>query len=368
MRLVAPLAARRSSGARASCGGPSQRRRRRPIRQRCRATGVGPRVLLVTRPPSSAGGETAVEVRGLTKRYGGADGVLALDRLDLDVPAGSVFGLLGPNGAGKTTTLRILAGLAHPSAGEAVVAGTRIDGGGPGLTRRIGFLDQDPRYYGWATGNEIVMLAGLLHGMRGSALEQRTREIVARSADRSGRTAPGDLFGRDAPAARHPQRSSTGTAAILDEPVSSLDRRAGATCCCSSPSCAATRCSSRPVLSDVERICDRIGILDQAPRHRTARQLLDRYALPVYRLDPEEGQAEAVERLASRLRALDWATNVAVEHGRLQVTVADPARAARELLPVVAESGVALVTYARERPTLEDVFLQLVGRDGEAAA
>jgi ABC-2 type transport system ATP-binding protein len=83
-----------------------------------------------TRPASSlASAEPAIVVRGLTKRYGGANGVLALDHLDLDIPAGSVFGLLGPNGAGKTTTLRMLAGLAHPSGGTATVAGAPIDGG-----------------------------------------------------------------------------------------------------------------------------------------------------------------------------------------------------------------------------------------------
>ncbi len=54
----------------------------------------------------------AVRTQGLTKRFGGAHGVLAVDGLDLDVPAGSVFGLLGPNGAGKTTTLRLITGLA----------------------------------------------------------------------------------------------------------------------------------------------------------------------------------------------------------------------------------------------------------------
>jgi len=130
-------------------------------------------------PGPRADAEPAILIRGLTKRYGGEAGVLALDRLDLDVPAGSVFGLLGPNGAGKTTTLRMLAGLAHPSGGTAIVAGTPIDGGGRALTRQIGYLDQDPRYYGWATGSEIVMLVGLLHGMQGAKLEARTREVLA---------------------------------------------------------------------------------------------------------------------------------------------------------------------------------------------
>ncbi len=67
--------------------------------------------------------EIAVSCHGLTKRYGD---VLALDALTLAVPAGAVFGILGPNGAGKTTLLRLLTGLAHPTAGEATVAGLSV--------------------------------------------------------------------------------------------------------------------------------------------------------------------------------------------------------------------------------------------------
>ena len=78
----------------------------------------------------------AVACRGLTKRFGGASGVLAVDGLDLDVPAGSVFGLLGPNGAGKTTTLRLITGLASPTAGDASIDGTPVDPRDPGRPSR----------------------------------------------------------------------------------------------------------------------------------------------------------------------------------------------------------------------------------------
>ena len=71
----------------------------------------------------TGGSPAVVECRGLTKRFGGQGGVLAVDGLDLDVPAGSVFGLLGPNGAGKTTTLRLLTGLARPTGGRASIDG-----------------------------------------------------------------------------------------------------------------------------------------------------------------------------------------------------------------------------------------------------
>ena len=131
----------------------------------------------------------AVRCRGLTKRFGGAHGVLAVDGLDLDVPAGSVFGLLGPNGAGKTTTLRLITGLAVPTSGEASIDGTRVDPRDPGARRAIGVLDQDPRYYGWMTGQELVVLAGRLQGLGGRDAATRAAAALeqvglAESADR----------------------------------------------------------------------------------------------------------------------------------------------------------------------------------------
>ncbi|HEU4571086.1 MAG TPA: ABC transporter ATP-binding protein, partial [Candidatus Limnocylindrales bacterium] len=127
--------------------------------------------------PTSRPSTPAVTVRGLTKRFGP---VLALDRLDLEVPAGSVFGLLGPNGAGKTTTIRILTGLARPSAGEAVVLGRppvdAAKGGG------IGYMPQEPRFYGWMRGRELLDLVGRLHGLPDG--ERRTR--VADALEQAG--------------------------------------------------------------------------------------------------------------------------------------------------------------------------------------
>ena len=86
-----------------------------------------------------------IETRGLTKAYGDN---LALDGVDLDVPAGSVYGLVGPNGAGKTTLLGILAGLRRATAGSAHIA-----------TSRIGVLPDTPLFDEWLTGREVVDLA-----------------------------------------------------------------------------------------------------------------------------------------------------------------------------------------------------------------
>jgi ABC-2 type transport system ATP-binding protein len=308
----------------------------------------------------------AIACHGLTKRYPG--GILALDGLDLVVPAGSVFGLLGPNGAGKTTTLRLLAGLARPTAGSATVAGYGL--GADGLTGRIGFLDQDPRYYGWATGNELVMLVGLLHRMSGAALEVRTREVMAQvgltdAAKRRVGTYSGGMRQRLGIAQALVNRPSV---LILDEPVSSLDPegRRDLLALIAELRGSSTVLFSTHVLADVERVCDRVGILDRGRLVTEAplTELLDRHALPIYRVDPEPDQAQAVERLVEALRTADWTTDVTAEHGTVRVTVRDPGRASRELLPAIVAAGLAVAAVERVRPTLEDVFLHLTG-DGD---
>ncbi len=317
-----------------------------------------------------AGGPSAIACRGLTKHYPG--GIVALDRLDLEVPAGSVFGILGPNGAGKTTTLRMLVGLARPTAGTATVAGIPL--GDVRLTARIGFLDQDPRYYGWSTGRELVDLVGRLHGMDGTELRARVHEVLAlvgleHAADRRIATYSGGMRQRLGIAQALVNRPAV---LILDEPVSSLDPegRRDLLALIGRLRGSSTVLFSTHVLADVERVCDRVAILDRG--HLVVvgplQALLDRYALPIYRIDPEPGQSEAVERLATALRATDWTIDVSLDLGRLRITVNDPARAARELLPEIVRAGVAVAGVERARPSLEDVFLQLTGSAANTAA
>jgi ABC-2 type transport system ATP-binding protein len=311
--------------------------------------------------------ELAIEARGLTKRYGD---VLALDALDLAVPTGSVFGFLGPNGAGKTTTLRLLTGLGRPTAGTAVVAGVEVGGRGTDLARRIGYLDQDPRFYGWMTGRELLTFVGRAYGLGGVALRSRVDEVLETVglADAARRRVGGYSGGMR-------QRLGVGQAMLprpavllLDEPVSALDpagrrdtleligRLRGAS----------TVFMSTHILTDVERICDRVAILDHGRLVTEAPigELLGRHARPILELDPEPGQDAAVATLVAALRAAAWTREVREDHGVLRVIVTDAEQAAAEALPLVVATGVRLARFERVRPTLEDVFLQLVGADG----
>lgn len=328
-------------------------------------------------PPArglAADAAPAIVIEDLSKRYGGQGGVLALDRLRLEVPAGSVFGLLGPNGAGKTTALRLLAGLTRPTSGGATVDGLRAPGDGLAIRRRLGYLEQDPRGYGWMTGREQLELVGRLHGLEGAVLADAVATALRRvgltgAADRRIATYSGGMRQRLGIAGALVHRPPV---VILDEPASALDPegRRDVLALIHDLRGEATVLFSTHVLADVERICDRVGILAHGRLvvEGPLAALLDRYALPVYRVEAEPGQGAALAGLAQRLRTLDWVTEAAVEHGLLTVAVADPERAARELLGVIAATELAVVSVARARPTLEDVFLRLTGAGGEAAA
>src|SRR6188508_141477 len=314
----------------------------------------------------------AIATHGLTKRYGSE--VLALDGLDLEVPAGSVFGFLGPNGAGKTTTLRILASLARATAGGAEILGVPVGASAPNRQGLLGYLDQDPRFHGWMRGRELLELVGTLYGMRGPDLRARIDETLAAvgladAARRAIGTYSGGMRQRLGLAQAVLNRPPV---LLLDEPVSSLDpegrrqvleiiRGLGGQ---------STVLFSTHILNDVERVCDRVAILDRGRLVTEAPidDLLDRYALPVYVIEPDLVDTEAVDGLANELRPMVGVAAVEVTSGVLRVAVGDSSDVGSRLLAAVAASGQSVGRFERQRPTLEDVFLRLVGDASERAA
>jgi ABC-2 type transport system ATP-binding protein len=313
----------------------------------------------------------AIECRRLTKRFGS---LVALDHLELAVEPGIVFGFLGPNGAGKTTALRLLTALARPTDGSASIAGVPVGDGEPNRRGLIGYLDQDPRFPTWMTGRELLELIGSLYGMRGGALRDRvaeTLELVG-LADAAKRRIGGYSGGMR-------QRLGLGQAILnrppvllLDEPVSALDPegRHDILAAIRALAGSSTVLFSTHILSDAERVCDRVAILDHGRLLTEApvSELLERYAQPVYRLEPETGQEAKVALLEASLRRVPGVTEVLATHDGLRVLTDDPAQSGLAVLAAVVEQGVALATFERLRPSLEEVFLRLTRAEREQAA
>ncbi len=327
---------------------------------------TGPATPAATAPASPAA--SAVAAHGLTKRFGA---IVALDGLELDVPTGSIFGLLGPNGAGKTTAIRILTGLARPTSGNATVAGIEVGLDRPALQRRLGYLDQDPRFYAWMRGRELLELVGRLggldgHGLRTRVNEQLERAGLAAAAERRIGGFSGGMRQRLGIAQALLHRP---TVVFLDEPVSSLDPegRRDVLALIEGLRGETTVIVSTHVLSDVERVCDRVAILDRGRLviESSLERLLADHLQRAYRVEAEAGQADSVDALVRRLRETESVEAVTLDaDGALRIAVDDPTTAGPALLRAILEAGLRIASFERIRPTLEDVFLELVGTPG----
>jgi ABC-2 type transport system ATP-binding protein len=137
------------------------------------------------------GASLAAETIGLTKRYPltwKRKVLIALDKLDLQIKPGEVFGLLGPNGSGKSTTIKALLGLIVPSDGEARIFGLPPDS--LDARRRVGFLPENPYFYSFLNGDETLRFYGKLCGVAGTKLDKRIEELIDLVGLQNGRERP----------------------------------------------------------------------------------------------------------------------------------------------------------------------------------
>ncbi|HEU5422302.1 MAG TPA: ABC transporter ATP-binding protein [Nitrolancea sp.] len=308
--------------------------------------------------------EPAIACQQLVKRYGA---VRALDGLDLSVPSGSIFGFLGPNGAGKTTTLRILTGLAEPTSGRALIAGHDVGRRGAALRREIGYLEQQPQFYGWMRARELLAFAGELFGLRGAPLRARVDEVLEQTGLQAaaGRRVGGFSGGMRQRLGLAQAMINRPPVLLLDEPVSQLDPagRHDLLRIIAGLRGQATVLMSTHILADVERVCDRVAIIDRGRLlvEAPVAELERRYTQPVFVLEPEAGQDERVDALLAALREQPWVASVTREGAAVRVTTSEPEVAGRAILPLVVAAGVTLARFERGRASLEDIFLRLVG-------
>jgi ABC-2 type transport system ATP-binding protein len=207
-------------------------------------------------------GSVAISIRGLTKRYGN---LIAVDRLDLEVRRGEVFGFLGLNGAGKTTTIRILLDLLRPTSGSASVFGHDCQSDGLQARFAVGYLPGEMGIYSDLTGHEILKFLERLGG--GSVLREQQNNLTERF----------ELSDRDL--SRKLREYSTGMKRklgliqafqadplllILDEPTEGLDplmQESFYELLAEASHRGRTVFMSSHVLPEVERVCDRIAVL-----------------------------------------------------------------------------------------------------------
>jgi len=312
----------------------------------------------------AAGGDQGLAIRteGLTRRYGK---VLALDQLNLQVPYGAIYGFLGRNGAGKTTTMRLLTGLAHPTAGAAWVAGLEVTAGDSLAREKYGYLPQEAAYHPWMTPREYLGYVGRLYGLAPRALRRRVDELLdlVQLKDVAKRRIGGFSGGMR-------QRLGIAQALIheppvllLDEPTSGLDPagRYELLDQLAKLRGKVTVFLSSHIIADVERICDTIGVIHQGRLLFTMgrEELLAQYAISAAELEFDPASEHMVDALALELRNRDWVTSVTVDRLTMRVLVSNIDLGKRALLDLVVQRGVVLTRYEWIRPSLEEIFMEV---------
>lgn len=306
--------------------------------------------------------ESVLEIRGLAKHYGT---LKAVDGLDLALEPGSVFGFLGQNGAGKTTTLRMVTNLAQPTAGEIVICGRKVRFGSGATNRDIGFLPDVPQFYDWMKPAEFLTLCGRLYGMNRTDAQKRATELLGMVglADAK-RNIKGFSRGMK-------QRLGIAQALVhnprllmMDEPTSALDPlgRKEVMDIVQSLAGRHTVLFSTHILSDVERICDSVGILHRGKLalHGTLQQISAQFSNKGAAL--EIADLSKHDALLERLRALPWLKEVRSDALGSFVVRGDLGRVDAELCPLLAGLGIPIKRFEHLESNLEDVFVEVIGQ------
>jgi daunorubicin resistance ABC transporter ATP-binding subunit len=312
----------------------------------------------------------AIEIHEIGKRFGE---VVALNGLDLTVPAGTVFGLLGPNGAGKTTLVRILATLLAPSSGRAAVLGYDVVREPLAVRRRIGLAGQFAAVDEELTGRENVEMIARLYRLAVAEARRRTTDVLERfdlveAADRRVATYSGGMRRRLDLAAGLIGRPPV---VLLDEPTTGLDprsrqelwrivdelRRDGTTVLLTTQ-----------YLEEADRLAQRIAVVDHGriAAQGTAAELkaaVGATILSVRLADPSV--AHEASAALSGLGAVEQA-HVDAADGEIRLAVDDPGASAEAVRRLDARQ-VKVASVELHQPTLDDVFLTLTGHPAEPA-
>jgi ABC-2 type transport system ATP-binding protein len=307
-----------------------------------------------------SGSEPIVWVRDIVKDFRPGFGIRkkrVLHGIGFAVQPGEIFGFVGPNGAGKTTTLKILLGLIHATSGDAAILGHRVRE--TAFRREIGFLPENPYFYDYLTGREILGFYARLSGVPGSERERRVADLLERvglahAADARLRTYSKGMLQRIgiAQALVHDPQ-----VVFLDEPMSGLDpigRKEIRDLIVQLHAAGKTIFMNTHILSDVEMLCDRVAIIVKGRIRYEGRT--DEF------LEGEDRRADVIlANLPPELAESFERRYDAVLSGRsenIEFRIAE--KHATEMIRIALDAGAELRSLTPHRVSLETIFMSAV--------
>jgi ABC-2 type transport system ATP-binding protein len=308
----------------------------------------------------------AIETQNLTKDY--PHGFLhlkrksSLENLTMQVEDGEVFGFLGPNGAGKSTTIKLLMGIIFPTAGTAQILGKPVSD--VRMHQDIGYLPEQPYFYDYLTAAEVLDYFARFHGFSAAERKERVQKVLRKvGLETAGKIqlrkfSKGMLqrVGLAQAIVHDPQLL------ILDEPMSGLDpvgRREVRDIILELKNAGKTILFSTHILSDAEALCNRVGVIagGQLRGVGAPGSIVGVKSLGMEIIFELTGSAVQIEKV--RAKAIKSGANY-----RLSVSEAELFAALEEL----RGAGATIISVTQIKPTLEDFFMELVGKDRAQAA
>ncbi len=304
-----------------------------------------------------------LKVEGLVKKYKDLE---VLKGISFEVEKGSVYGFLGRNGAGKTTTMNILTGLIDFNKGNIAYNGKDFKENKRGILRLIGYVPQEPVFYGYMSAYEYLAFMGELSGMSINSIRLRSEEVldIVGLREAAKRKVGGYSGGMKQRFAIAVSLFNSPEMLFLDEPTSALDpegRMEILKLINDLKQQGMTIFFSTHILNDIERVCNQLSILEAGNIVISSdlRSLKDKYIKPIYDIELEGG----VKELAERLQGLPWIQKVMIENSKIAVYVKDIEISKQELIKIVAESGCNVISFNLRKSDLEDIFIRLVNHN-----
>ena len=301
-----------------------------------------------------------IKIVDLKKSYGK---IRALKSISFEVEKGSVFGFIGRNGAGKTTTMNILTGLMRFDKGKIFIMDKDFIKNKNELIKKIGYLPETPTFYNYMNAYEYLGFIGRIIGYGQEDIKKRTDELLemVKLGKNAKRRIGGYSRGMKQKLALAVAILKDPEILFLDEPSSALDPEGRLEMLDLIDDLKDNKITiflSTHILSDAERVCDTICIIDEGKILLTEKlsKLYEKYIQPVFDIE-FEGIPKAE---AGILRKLDWVEDIVENGKKISLQVEDIKHAGKEILAELSKLDMNIVSYQIRKRTLEDIFIGMV--------
>ncbi len=302
----------------------------------------------------------AIETNELTRSFGP---LIAVDRLTLSIPSGTVFGFLGPNGAGKTTTVRMLSALIAPTSGSAMIAGHRLGAENQVIRRSVGILTETPGLYDRLNAFENLVFFGQLYDLDASRAAQQAKRYLTDLDlwERRNEKVGGFSKGMRQNLAIARALLHEPPVVFLDEPTSGLDPEAARTVLNfikTLRSEGRTIVLTTHILPEADELCDLVCVFQT---HLITVDSPDRLRAGLFGRGVAINLAGDAAGYIPTIKALPFVKKVVVNDGKLSVELDDPDGQSPDLVQALVYAGARIRSVEPISHSLEDVYMQLIG-------